>query len=212
MNNTKISLPQGFCYADECGFSCLTDAKYATDDNFTGRQVLGYNAPFVVLSVSLSDALKRAAEIFLKMGLQMKFYDAYRPQRSVNAFAAWALDISDTLQKETHYPHIKKEDLFELGYIAKRSGHTRGCAVDLTLVQKETLYDLDMGTHFDFMDPLSWHGAKGLTNEQNKNRTLLKDTMLKCGFRINPMEWWHYALIEEPFPDTYFDFEIGSQI
>lgn len=205
-------MPAGFCYADECCFPCLTDAKYFTADNFTGRKVKGYNEPFVVLSVSISDALKQAAEILLKKGLLMKVYDAYRPQQAVDAFAAWALDFSDTLKKENHYPHIEKEDLFPLGYIARRSGHTRGCAVDLTLLERETLSELDMGTHFDFMDPLSWHGAKGLTNKQNKNRALLKDTMLKCGFRINPMEWWHYALIEEPFPDTYFDFEIGSEI
>ncbi|HWS28821.1 MAG TPA: M15 family metallopeptidase [Clostridia bacterium] len=211
MNDKKKPLPAGFCYADECVFTCLTDAKYASADNFTGRIVKGYNAPKVVLSVSVADAFKRAAEVFLRKGLLMKFYDAYRPQRAVDAFDAWALDTSDILKKETHYPHIEKEDLFKLGYIARRSGHTRGCAVDLTLAKKETLCELDMGTHFDFMDPLSWHGAKGLTEEQNKNRTLLMDTMLTCGFRINPMEWWHYALIEEPFPDTYFDFEIGTE-
>ncbi len=209
MTYKKTPLPQGFCYADDCGLSCLTDAKYFSFDNFTGRRVLGYNAPFVVLSNSVLASLKRAEMLFKQQGLLMKLYDAYRPQRSVDAFAAWALDTSDTLQKETHYPNINKEDLFKLDYIAKRSGHTRGCAVDLTLVTLDTLQELDMGTNFDFMDPLSWHNANGLLKKQTENRSILKNTMLTCGFRINPMEWWHYALIEEPFPDTYFDFEIG---
>jgi D-alanyl-D-alanine dipeptidase len=209
MKYKKMPLPQGFCYADECSFTCLIDAKYFSSDNFTGRRVLGYNAPFVVLSDAVANALKRSAELFIKKGLLMKLYDAYRPQRSVDAFAAWALDTSDTLQKESHYPNIQKEDLFTLDYIAKRSSHTRGCAVDLTLVKSDSLQELDMGTNFDFMDSLSWHNAKGLTKNQMENRLLLKDIMLACGFRINPMEWWHYALIDEPYPTTYFDFEIG---
>lgn len=210
MNSIKTPLPAAFCYADECGFPCVVDAKYASADNFTGRRVKGYNAPFVVLSRAAADALSLAAPEFLKHGLLMKLYDAYRPQRAVDDFAAWAEDLSDTARKKIHYPNLEKSELFRLDYIARRSGHTRGCAVDLTLVREDTLEELDMGTIFDFMDERSWHGAQGLTEEQNKNRALLLDTMLACGFRINPMEWWHYALVKEPFPETYFDFEIGE--
>ena len=210
MKTFRPTLPAGFCYADECKFFCLTDAKYASDDNFMGRSAKGYNEPFVVLSCAVADALSLAAQSFFVKGYFVKLYDAYRPQRAVEDFAAWAEDLSDNARKAIHYPNVKKSELFHLGYIARKSGHTRGCAVDLTLVEKKTHQELDMGTIFDFMDKRSWHGAKGLTDEQNKNRAFLMDTMLFCGFRYNPMEWWHYALVKEPFPDTYFNFEIGT--
>ena len=210
MKTIRPSLPAGFCYADECKFFCLTDAKYASADNFLGRRARGYNEPFVVLSCAAADALSLAAHSFFENGYFLKLYDAYRPQRAVDDFAAWAEDLSDNVRKAIHYPNIQKSELFQLDYIARKSGHTRGCAVDLTLVDKETLQELDMGTIFDFMDERSWHGAKGLTEEQNKNRMSLMETMLSCGFRSNPMEWWHYGLVKEPFPNTYFDFEIGS--
>ncbi len=210
MNSLKPPLPAGFRYADDCGFPCLTDAKYAGADNFMGRPAKGYNAPLVVVSAAVGEAISLAAPLFLRRGLLMKLFDAYRPQRAVDDFAAWAENLSDTARKKIHYPNIEKADLFRLDYIARRSGHTRGCAVDLTLADAHTGEALDMGTVFDFMDERSWHGASGLSHAQRQNRALLAETMLACGFCQNPMEWWHFALKKEPFPDRYFDFEIGE--
>lgn len=205
----REGLPPGFVYADEAVPHCLIDAKYAGSDNFLGRPVAGYLKPFVVLTQEAADRLvKVAAEMFGK-GFRLKFFDAYRPQRAVDDFVAWGADLTDTARKAAHYPNESKAAMFEKGYIAERSGHTRGCAVDLTLVGRDTLTELDMGTGFDFMDIRSHHGAEGITKEQAANRELLRDIMCANGFRPYREEWWHYIVDPEPYPDTYFDFPIA---
>jgi len=110
--------------------------------------------------------------------------------------------------KEKYYPELDKSVLFELGYIAKRSGHSRGSTIDLTLVEISTGEELDMGGGFDFFGEISSHGTALITPVQEKNRNILRDAMVDAGFVAYSNEWWHYRLKDEPYPDTYFDFPV----
>ena len=204
----KKGLPAGFLYVDEVIDDCIVDAKYAGTDNFLGRAVDGYNAPLVVVTQAVADRLVLAAAALREKGLILKIFDAYRPQRAVDDFVRWGKDPEDCRRKPVHYPNEEKRDMFLKGYIALKSGHTRGCAVDLTLVDKRTHQELDMGSIFDFMDLRSHHGAPGLSALQEGNRALLRDALCGHGFRLYQEEWWHYIAVPEPWPDTYFDFPI----
>ncbi len=204
----KKGLPEGFLYVDEVIEDCIVDAKYAGTDNFLGRPAAGYNAPLVVVAQEAAEPLAKVAAIFREKGYLMKFYDAYRPQRAVDDFVRWGADAEDDRRKPVHFPNVPKAEMFAQGYIATRSGHTRACAVDLTLVDAATMQELDMGSIFDFMDERSHHGAPGLTPAQEANRRLLCEVMCANGFRSFKSEWWHYALTPEPHPNTYFDFPV----
>jgi len=94
-----------------------------------------------------------------------------------------------------------------MGYIAERSGHSRGSTVDLTIIDNETNKELDMGTLYDFFGPESSTDFSNITDKQMSNRLLLLEVMTKNGFKNYPMEWWHYTLVPEPF-DSYFNFVI----
>jgi len=141
-------------------------------------------------------------------GLSLKVFDAYRPQRAVDHFVRWAQDLDDTKMKAVFYPAVAKDILFSEGYISARSGHTRGSTIDLTLVDGNTGEELDMGSPWDFFDPVSWPSNLNLTAQARANRSLLAAAMTKHGFRAIRTEWWHFMLADEPFPDTYFDFPI----
>lgn len=174
-----------------------------------GRPAAGYEVPLVVVTKEAAERLVKAAAVFREKGYLLKFYDSYRPQRAVDDFMRWGEDAEDDRRKPVHYPNVEKKMVIELGYIARHSGHTRGCAVDLTLVDASTMQELDMGSIFDFMDERSHHGAAGLSPLQEANRRLLCDVMCANGFRKYESEWWHYAVTPEPYPDTYFDFPIA---
>lgn len=204
----KKGLPPGFLYVDEVVGDCIVDAKYAGTDNFLGRPAAGYLQPLVVVSQAVADRLVPAADILRTQGYVVKIFDACRPQRAVDDFVRWGADMGDQRRKPVHYPRVEKGAMFRDGYIAPQSGHSRGCAIDLTLVDPRTWQELDMGSIFDFMDPRSHHGAPGLTSLQEQNRALLRDAMCQSGFRLYQQEWWHYIADPEPFPDTYFDFPI----
>jgi D-alanyl-D-alanine dipeptidase len=204
----KAGLPDGFVYIDELIEDCIIDAKYAGTDNFMGRPAAGYEQPLVVMSRQLADCCVKAAGILREQGYLVKFYDAYRPQSAVDDFCRWGEALDDIRRKPVHYPNEEKADVFKKGYIARRSGHTRGKAVDLTIVDMKTHQEADMGSIFDFMDERSHHGAAGLTREQEHNRRLLCDAMLSSGLTLLDSEWWHYSLDPEPYPDTYFNFPI----
>ena len=173
-----------------------------------GRQVVGYGRPLVVISKHAADACVLAADILRKRGFLMKIFDGYRPQRAVDDFMRWAEDVEDVRRKPIHYPDVDKKDFFKLGYIAEKSGHTRGSAVDLTIVDMKTHQELDMGSIYDFLGPLSHLDAEGITKIQESNRAILGDVMTACGFEPYAYEWWHFILKDEPWPDTYFDFSI----
>ncbi len=206
----ESALPEGFVYLDEAVRGVTWDAKYATADNVTGAPVPGYETNRIALSLEMVAPLKKAMALADEAGYSLLIWDTARPQRAVDAFMAWSEAPEDGATKAAHYPRVDKADLFKLGYIAKKSGHTRGAAIDLTLTDKATGEALDMGTGFDFMDVLSHHGAKGLTQAQRENRSTLLKIMEGAGFKRYDREWWHYTLNDEPHPGTYFDFMIGE--
>jgi D-alanyl-D-alanine dipeptidase len=127
-------------------------------------------------------------------------------------FVRWARDARDTRTKAEFYPDIDKRNLFALGYIATRSGHSRGSTVDLGLVRladkTEPAVELDMGTPFDTFSPRSWPGDTQVSAAARRNRALLAAAMRRHGFRPYDREWWHFTLRGEPFPATYFDFPV----
>lgn len=200
-----MAIDERFVYLDEAVPGVTWDAKYATDDNLTGEPLDGYFADRVVGTRELGVQLKKAAEYFAELGYGLHLWDAYRPERGVRSFVKWAAKPEDYKTKAKHYPKLEKERLFELGYIAEKSGHSRGSSIDLTLTKDGK--EVDMGSIFDMMDDISHHGYP-VGGEAEKNRLILKEGMEKCGFRAYSGEWWHYNLVEEPYPDTYFDFPI----
>ena len=201
-------LPEGFVYLDELIEDCIIDAKYAGTDNFMGRPADGYERPLVVASREVAEGCVKAAEILRRQGYLLKVFDAYRPQRAVDDFCRWGDDIADQRRKPIHYPNIEKHRMFDEGYIARKSTHTRGCSVDLTIVDRKTHQEVDMGAIFDYMDPRSWPDSPEVTEAQRKNRYILRDAMLACGFEPLENEFWHFIITPEPYPDTYFDFPI----
>lgn len=204
----KQGLPEGFVYIDELIPDSIIDAKYAGTENFMGCCADGYEQPLVVMTKKAAEKCVIAAEKLRAQGLMMKFFDAYRPQRAVDHFCRWGDDLTDLRRKPIQYPNLEKARIFEDGYIARKSGHSRGSSVDLTIVDAKTHQELDMGCGFDYMDPRSNLGAAGLTAEQEHNRQILQDAMCGSGFRPYVGEWWHFNLVDEPYPDTYFDFPI----
>ncbi len=200
---------KGFSYLKKMIPDIVVELRYATDNNFTGAVVDGYfNAKAAMLTTQAAKALARVQEALQEKGLGLKVFDAYRPQKAVDCFVAWLDTEDDTASKEAFYPNEQKSQLFSRGYLAHRSGHSRGSTVDLTLIQLENSQELDMGTAYDFLDVSSHYSAKGLTKEQRENRKTLRDAMVAQGFVPYDKEWWHFTLGAEPFPDTYFDFDL----
>jgi D-alanyl-D-alanine dipeptidase len=200
--------PEGFVTLNEFLPGAVYDVKYYTGDNFVGTRVDGYEAPMVLLTIEAATALKAVQADVTRFGLSLKFFDGYRPQMAVDHFMRWAEDIGDTRTKSAHYPDVDKRNLFRDGYIAARSGHSRGSTVDLTLVDKATGKELDMGTPFDFFGPESWPENPDFTPQVRANRALLRTVMLTHGFKPYEAEWWHFTLKEEPYPETYFNFPV----
>ncbi|WP_142783688.1 M15 family metallopeptidase [Changchengzhania lutea] len=199
-------LPDGFVYVKEVIPDLDVELRYNTSHNFLGTKVTGYHANRLILTKATAEALKLVQLELQDNNLCLKVYDGYRPQRAVNHFMLWARDLNDTVNKQEFYPNIDKRHLFKAGYIATKSGHSRGSTVDLTLIDGNTGAPIDMGSPYDFFGEVSWVNDRSITKQQQTNRALLQKVMLKHGFRNYPKEWWHFTLRWEPFPDTYFDF------
>jgi D-alanyl-D-alanine dipeptidase len=202
-----------FAFVDEVVSGIRWDAKYATWDNFTGKPVDGYLANRIVGTRALCAALAQAQEAAAADGCGLLLWDGYRPQRAVDCFLRWAEQPEspeDGRTKIRHYPNISRAEMFERGYVAAKSGHSRGSAVDLTLFHLTTGELMPMGGDHDLMDAVSHHGADGMTHDEASNRRRLCSIMERSGFRAFDREWWHYTLTDEPYPDTYFDFPIES--
>lgn len=225
------NIPEGFVEIREVIPDIILDLRYLTNHNFLGVPVKGYKSEKCFITKKAADSLAKVQAELKRFGLSLKIYDAYRPQRAVNHFVRWAKDLSDTLTKKEFYPTIDKSRLFEDGYIAEKSGHSRGSTIDLTIVPIPLPYQLafdvndqcecfesidkrfkdnsiDMGTGYDCFNVHSHTENPELTPQQRANRLLLKSLMDKYGFKNLPEEWWHFTLRNEPFPITYFDFEI----
>ncbi|MEW6351335.1 MAG: M15 family metallopeptidase [Thermodesulfobacteriota bacterium] len=213
--------PDDFAYVDHIIPDIQVELRYCTGNNFVGRPIDGYLKPRCILTRRAAEALKRVQDELRPYGLGLKIYDAYRPQRAVDHFVRWAQDPDDAKTKHTYYPRMKKDDLFRDGYIAKRSGHSRGSTVDLALVslsqqgseaeidsQQGSEAEIDMGTPFDFFGPESWSASSAVSAPQRAHRLLLRALMEKHGFKPYLKEWWHFTLTDEPYPNTYFDFPV----
>ncbi|MFD2420223.1 D-Ala-D-Ala dipeptidase VanX [Amycolatopsis pigmentata] len=198
-----------FVFVDEVVPGIRWDAKYATWDNFTGKPVDGYLVNRIVGTKALCEALAKAREEAAALGFGLLLWDGYRPQRAVDRFLRWSREPEDGRTKPRHYPNIDRPAMFELGYVAEKSGHSRGSTVDLTFFHLETSELAPMGGDHDLMDSISHHGAEGITPAEAENRRHLCSVMETCGFLSYDREWWHYTLKNEPYPDTYFDFPIS---
>ncbi|MFI7274709.1 M15 family metallopeptidase [Streptomyces sp. NPDC049879] len=183
------------------------DIRYAGDHNFVGEPVDGYRDAECLLTEESALALRRAHRSLDGRGYGLLVYDCYRPQRAVDHFLRWADDRGDTRTKDEFYPRVPKDRLFDEGYLAERSGHSRGSTVDVTLVRDGE--PVDMGTDFDFFDPRSHVGERDLTKEQRTARATLRGALTREGFVPVTTEWWHFGYEPEPFPDTHFDFPVS---
>jgi len=218
---------QDFVEIRDVAPTIVVEARYAGSHNFIGRPIEGYHAEKCFLTREAATALAQVQEDVKPFGLTLKVYDCYRPQRGVNDFIAWARDASDQKMKAEFYPRVDKRDAFKLGYIAEKSGHSRGSTVDLTLVplppakqpSSWKLVDctsprryrdnmLDMGTGYDCFDDLAHTVNPNVSLEAKRNRLLLKSVMERRGFKGIVTEWWHFTLVNEPYPETYFDVEV----
>ena len=202
------ALPPGFVHLTETVPDAILEIRYHSTYNFTGDRVDGYERPNAYLTKEAAAALRKASDEAMRRGYRLKVFDAYRPQRAVAHFVRWAADVSDVRMKEYFYPAVDKSVLFKEGYIAARSGHSRGSTVDLTLFDMKTGKEVDMGGTFDWFGEESHPSYRGITEAQFKNRMLLRDVMVAHGFRPLEEEWWHFTLANEPYPDTYFDFPV----
>lgn len=203
----------GFVILSEYVPDIIEEVRYHTTYNFIGNKIDGYDDPIILVVLEAALALQKANEEAKKLGYAFKVYDAYRPQTAVDHFVRWAKDINDMRMKEIFYPETKKEELFEKGFIASKSGHTRGSSIDLTLFNLKTGKEVDMGGVFDNFGDVSHSSyTEGLTEEQINNRKLLHKIMTENGFKGINSEWWHFNLIDEPYPDTYFTFPIDKNL
>lgn len=204
----KQERPEGFVYIKDVISSITIEPRYLGSNNFIGSPIDGYHTDNYILSIEATEALKGVQEELQKEGLGLKVYDAYRPQKAVDHFVRWAKDLEDTKMKSQYYPDVAKSALFDKGYIATKSGHSRGSTVDLTLIQLDSGIELDMGASYDLFGPESHPDYKNVEPKQWFNRNRLQTVMEKHGFKHLPEEWWHFTLENEPYPDTYFDFDI----
>ena len=182
------------------------DIRYYSSNNFTGNRINGYKAPIAYMTNEGIIALSIAANDLRKQGYRILIWDTYRPQKAVDNFVEWINDPKNPGDK-SFYPTLKKSDLLKGQYIMEKSGHTRGSTVDLTIIKKDGSF-VDMGGTFDLFSKISHPNYRKLTKEQKKNRKILHDAMIKAGFKGIDSEWWHFTLKNEPYPDTYFDFDI----
>ncbi|MFF4388129.1 M15 family metallopeptidase [Streptomyces sp. NPDC001552] len=225
--------PRAFVALGSVDPTILQDMRYVRPHNFVGEPVDGYRQPVCILTRPAAEALHRAQVRLLRQGYSLKVYDCYRPQRAVDHFVRWAEDLGDERRKAEFYPRVDKSRLFEDGYIAKKSGHSRGSTMDVTLVRLPALpaprprpgqesvpcyapraerypdNSVDMGTGFDCFDTLSHTDDPRVQGAQRANRDLLRSTLTAEGFVNLPEEWWHFTYKPEPFPDTYFDFPVA---
>jgi D-alanyl-D-alanine dipeptidase len=229
------NMPTDFVYLSRIDPTILQEMRYAGYHNFLGRPIAGYKASECILTQQAAVALSRVQAELKPSGLSLKVYDCYRPQTAVNDFTVSGKDLSDQRMKPEFYPRVSKDTFFKLGYVAEKSGHSRGSTVDLTIVPvpipkqaayhpKQKLYDctapygkrfhdnsIEMGTGFDCFDERAHSDSTSINSIAYHNRTVLRVAMKQFGFTQYINEWWHFTLNNEPYPDTYFDFLILPQ-
>ena len=204
---------------DSSGFVLLADQvpgivqeiRYYSTYNFVGDRIDGYEEPCALLTREAARALKAVSNEMNVRGYRLKVFDAYRPACAVRHFVLWGIEDLDLRMKPYFYPDLEKQELFAKGYIASQSSHSRGSTVDLTLLDMTTGKELDMGSPFDLFSPVSHPDSTAVTPEQQANRMLLQQAMVRGGFVPIDCEWWHFTLADEPYPDTYFEFPVSAR-
>ena len=190
----------------------IQEIRYFSTYNFIGDRIDGYEEPVALVTRDAARALKAVSSRAMVMGYRLKVFDAYRPACAVRHFVMWGLEDLDQRMKTFFYPDLEKQELFQKGYIASRSTHSRGSTLDLTLLDMSTGKEVDMGSPFNFFHEISHPDYPGVTEEQYANRMLLRELMTKNGFRGIDCEWWHFTLEDEPFPDTFFEFPVSVDV
>jgi D-alanyl-D-alanine dipeptidase len=201
-------LQKGFVYIKDEISNIKLEIRYYSQNNFIGDKIDGYLKPTAILSKEATTALKKVQTELNSFGLGLKIFDAYRPQKAVDNFVRWGKNLQATEMKDEYYPTVKKKNLFKEGYIAEKSGHSRGSTVDLTIIDLDSSIELDMGSSFDFFGKKSWVKYQNITAQQRANRMLLNSVMVRYGFKPYSQEWWHFTLKNEPYGDRYFDFDV----
>lgn len=202
---------EGFVLVSDVIPDVILEIRYFSTYNFVGERIDGYEQPCALLTKEAAQALKAVNDDLMEQGYRLKIFDAYRPKMAVEHFVRWAEDLNAEEMKPYFYPDVEKSRLFQEGYISSKSDHSRGSTVDLTLFDDKAGKEVDMGGPFDYFGAISHSKhTSGLTEEQIANRKLLRDAMVKQGFRPISTEWWHFRLIEEPYPDTYFNFPVSA--
>ena len=202
--------PSGFVLLADYVPNIVQEIRYYSTYNFIGERIDGYEEPCALLSIEAARALKAVSGEAFVQGYRLKVFDAYRPACAVRQFVLWGIEDQDIRMKPYFYPELQKQELFSKGYIAKQSSHSRGSAVDLTLLNMQTGKELDMGSPFDLFSEISHPDCRDITEEQYENRMLLQHLMVRSGFQPIDCEWWHFSLKDEPYPDTYFNFPVSS--
>ena len=203
--------PSGFVLLSDVIPHIVQEIRYFSTYNFIGDRIDGYEEPCALLTKEAARALKAVSNEMIVQGYRLKIFDAYRPACAVKHFVLWGLEDQDVRMKPYFYPDLEKQALFKEGYIAARSGHSRGSTVDLTLLDMRTGREVDMGSPFDLFSEVSHPDYRGITDEQYANRMMLQHVMVRCGFRPLDCEWWHFTLENEPYPDTYFEFPVSAE-
>jgi D-alanyl-D-alanine dipeptidase len=212
------TLPGGFVFLRDIDPTIIQDIRYAGPNNFIGRPLAGYGAAECVVKRDVGLALKSIQQQLAPRELSLKMLDCYRPVRAVHDMVVWARNGRETPAERRYNPVFRKKDLFRLGYIAERSGHSTGAALDLTLVdlkadnsvrfdQGEVYADctapasarapegsVDMGTGYDCSDVKAHTAANSITSAQRRWRNELVAAMARKGFVNYSKEWWHFSL------------------
>ena len=209
----KVELnTSGFVLVSDYVAAVIQEIRYYSTYNFVGDRIDGYEQPCAILTKEAARALKGISNKLNVMGYRIKVFDAYRPATAVKHFTLWGVDDLDLRMKPFFYPDLEKQELFRKGYIASKSSHSRGSTIDLTLLDMKTGKEVDMGSPFDYFSEVSHPDYKGVTKEQYENRMFLQDMMVRGGFEPIDCEWWHFTLRDEPYPDTYFDFPVLTEV
>jgi D-alanyl-D-alanine dipeptidase len=202
------NLPGNFVELGQFAPDIRLEVRYFSSNNFVGEPIDGYQSAKIFMTRDAAEALLSVQRELQPFGLGLKVFDAYRPQQAVDHFVRWAEDLDDQRMKARYYPQVDKSNLFSDGYIASRSGHSRGSTVDLTLIDLASGEELDMDTPWDYFDLASWPDSDRVSTQQQANRLLLRKYMLEAGFAPLTTEWWHFTLADEPYRETYFDFPV----
>jgi D-alanyl-D-alanine dipeptidase len=212
------ALPGGFVYLRDIEPGIIQDMRYATSNNFVGKPLRGYDAAECVVKREVALALQKIQQELARQKLSLKMFDCYRPARAVADMMSWSRNGRETPAERRFNPAFRKSDLFRLGYIATRSGHSTGAALDLTLVDltadNSAKFDpgkayadctasadarapegsVDMGTGYDCSDVKSHTATPSITPAQRKWRNTLVAAMSRQGFVNYSKEWWHFSL------------------